>query len=70
VPIIQRDTNVYQNLKELVDSNSLADVLAAIANICDEKAGYIRQYREDKQSATPWIAASLKLDQMAEKLSI
>lgn len=59
-----------EQLEAIIDSHTLSDVLAALGNICDEKANHITENWQDRQTARPWIKAGSKLKELASDLGI
>lgn len=50
-----------ERIEALIDETSLAEVLGAISQICDEKASHIDDNWQDKRLAKAWDRASAKL---------
>lgn len=57
-------------IEAMIDSHTLSDVLAALANICCDKANHIEDNWQDGVTAQPWIKASGKLQTLAVRIGI
>lgn len=51
-----------ERVEELVDEGTLDEVLAALSDVCHEKAEHIRSAWQDRTTARAWEAASVTLD--------
>lgn len=52
-------------VETLVDENSLADVLLALARMCNEKAEHLESNWQDEITARVWDRAARKLDRLS-----
>ncbi len=57
-------------LEGLVDSSSLANVLAALAEIAREKAEHIRSNWQDEPGAAHWEYAARTIDRATGKVTV
>lgn len=59
---------VYQKLEQMIDKYSVADVLIAIKDICDEKAEHIDMNWQDTQLANQWKKAAREIQKTVMRL--
>ena len=52
-------------IEPLLDQSSLADVLLAIARVCNEKAEHLRCNWQDEASAKVWDKAAKRIDELS-----
>ncbi len=57
MPNIVQGTNVATSLEALVDANGLANVLEALAELCDAKAEHVEANWQDVGLARLWRSA-------------
>ena len=64
------DANTMQERKDslemLMDREGLPDVLKAIAEICAEKAGHVRETWQDEKLAAQWDRAANAIEHVAD----
>lgn len=59
-----------QQLESLIDDSSLAEVLAALVEICDGKAEHLSTNWQDGPGADYWLRASRAIERTAARESI
>ena len=57
-------------LEHLVDSTSLSDVLAALAEVCDDKAEHLLSSWQDEPAAKAWQKAASRVDECAHSVAV
>jgi histidinol-phosphate/aromatic aminotransferase/cobyric acid decarboxylase-like protein len=57
-------------LESVIDSNSVKEVLDAIAAICLEKSDHIESNWQDIYTAKVWLKAGRKIEALAAKILI
>jgi hypothetical protein len=62
------DEQEKEQLEALVDRTSLAEVIKALAEVCDGKADQARGNWQDEALAQAWAWASAKLGRLVEYL--
>ena len=55
-------------LETLVDRYGLANLVSALAIVCEEKADHIRANWQDKVTANAWSAASREFDRCEPRI--
>ena len=58
---MKRDYTVRDELKVIIDERGLSAVLSMIADICREKAEYLRSDRQDESAAAVWLHAAYRV---------
>jgi hypothetical protein len=57
-------------LEDMIDKHSVQQVLFAIADICEAKAGHIAENWQDDASAKAWTAEARKISRLAERVLV
>jgi hypothetical protein len=64
------EPTLEDELEELVDTNSLAEVLDALAQVCYEKAEHLRGNWQDRDTAAHWDKAGGKIDALGSTVDV
>lgn len=65
---IHPETSIGRNLESLIDSNGLASVVEALAEICYGKAAHLEENWQDKATAKDWERAGGQLASLERRL--
>lgn len=57
-------------VENLIDKSSVRDLIEAIAAVCAEKADWIEESWQDRQTAKVWRATGAKLFRSAEGIEV
>ncbi len=57
-------------LEALVDRTTLTSVVAALADLCREKADHVRANWQDRTTAMQWESAATLLDGASDQISV
>jgi hypothetical protein len=57
-----------EELETMLDQSSLGDILAALAEIANEKADHLRSNWQDDVAAKSWERDAAKLDKLTARL--
>lgn len=64
------ETGDFENLEDMIDRHTLADVLYAISEICYDKAEHISSDWQDEKTANVWNRAARKIEDFQGNLDI
>jgi hypothetical protein len=64
----QLTTDEAVELERMVDVTSVAAVLEALGNICDEKANHLREAWQDHGAAKTWEKDAARIQVLARKV--
>ena len=62
---MKTQAQLIAEIEPIVDSSSLADVLFALARMCNEKAEHLESNWQDAITARVWDRAARKIDRLA-----
>ena len=60
--------NARDLLEAWIDKHGLSEVVATIADLCDEKAQHIRTNWQDEQTASVWESAARHMNNADSKI--
>lgn len=63
----KKDTEILENF---IDKYSLKEVISTISYICGEKSMHIAENWQDIALAKRWMSASVRLDNISDKIDI
>lgn len=64
-----KQEQLKNQLENLIDSTSLAEVLEAISQVCYEKELHIEENWQDPATAKNWKHAGLKISNISDKVA-
>lgn len=62
--------SLAETLEQCVDSHGVHQVLITLANVCADKADHICSNWQDRLTAKPWAAASIAIENAANKIKV
>jgi hypothetical protein len=69
-PFFAEGTPAMMALEDMVDRVGLANVLYALASICNAKANHIEEGWQDQITAKAWVRDARKLDRWAAQVEV
>lgn len=67
---IAEGTNVFHSLEELIDANSVKDVLDAVVRICEAKAEHLRENWQDQNMAKVWTKTAVLIEHAHDRIIV